>query len=151
MNTYQLQQNRYNALHPGEVVAIFVTEDFLTDKQVKNDNYTNPNSTPILKSNLLWRFTTGLYDYSVMSSTFTDVSAAQSPQTLKVTTSAQDWCGHAWMQLNQRKGSYDMQLHSYFEGEADQNVKGKKGMLEDEILNRIRINLFFFLRIDMPN
>ena len=71
INVYELQQNRYNAVHPGQAVLIFVTEDFLTDKQVKNDNYRNPNSTPILKTNFLNRFTTGLYDYSLMTSVFT--------------------------------------------------------------------------------
>ena len=140
ISRYELQQNRYQATHPGEAVAIFVTEDFLTDKQVKNDNYTNPNSTGVLKTNLIRKFPTGLYDYSVMTSVFTPTDVEQYPQTLKVTTTAQDWCGHAFMQLNFREQQYKMQLRSYFENEADQEKNIGYAMLEDELFNRIRMN-----------
>jgi len=139
---YELEQNRYDAVHPGEAIAIFVTEDFLTDKQVKNDNYTNPNSTPILKLNLLKRFTTGIYDYSIMSSVFTPTKVKEHPQTLKVTTSSQDWCGHAYQQLNYEYDTkqYKSQLHSYFENEADSETSIDYVLLEDELMNRIRMN-----------
>lgn len=137
---YDLQQNRYQATHPGEAVAIFVTEDFLTGKQVKNENYTNPNSTGVLKTNLILKFPTGLYDYSIMTSVFTPTDVQQYPQTLKVTTTAQDWCGHAFMQLNFREQQYQMQLNSYFEKEGDQEKSIDYAILEDELFNRIRMN-----------
>lgn len=140
ISRYDLQQNRYQDVHPGEAVAIFVTEDFLTDKQVKNDNYSNPNSTPVLKTNLLRKFPTGIYDYSIMSSVFTPTKVSEYPQTLKVSTTSQDWCGHAYMQLNYEAGQYHMQLNSYFENEADQEKDVEYAMLEDELFNRIRIN-----------
>ncbi|WP_282774091.1 hypothetical protein [Phaeodactylibacter xiamenensis] len=140
ISRYDLEQNRYQDVHPGEAVAIFVTEDFLTDKQVKNDNYNNPNSTPVLKTNLLRKFPTGIYDYSIMTSVFTPTKVKDYPQTLKVSTTAQDWCGHAYMQLNYEEEQYRMQLHSYFENEADQDKKVGYAMLEDELFNRIRIH-----------
>jgi hypothetical protein len=140
INRYELQQNRYDGIHEGEAVAIFVTEDFLTDKQVKNDNYTNPNSTPILKTNLLRKFPTGLYDYSIMTSVFTPTKVNKHPQTLKVTTTAQDWCGHAFMQVNFQNQQYQMQLRSYFEDEGDQNQTISYAILEDELFNRVRID-----------
>ena len=34
---YELQQVRYGEIHQGDAVLIFVTEDFLKDKQVKYD------------------------------------------------------------------------------------------------------------------
>ncbi len=141
VSRYDLQQNRYRDVHPGEQIMIFVTEDFLTDKQVKNDNYTNPNSTPIIKNNLLRKFTTGLYDYSVMTSVFTPTKVGEFPFTEKVTTSVQDWCGHAFMQINkQDAGGYRMQLFSYFENEGDLNKNVPEAILEDELFNRIRMN-----------
>ena len=140
LSRYELKQNRYNALHPGEVVTIFVTEDFLTDKQVKNDRYTSQNSTPILKLNMVKRFTTGLYDYSMMTSVFTPTKLKEIPQTLKVSFSSQDWCGHAYMQLNYKDGAYKNTLHSYFEGEADKVTNFDYVLLEDEMMNRIRMN-----------
>ena len=37
----------------------------------------------------------------------------------KITTSVQEWCGQAFMQLN-KKNNLSISSHSYFEGEADQ-------------------------------
>ena len=139
INTYELQQARYGELHPGTASVIFVSEDFLTDKQVKNDNYSNPNSTPIIKTNLFRRFVTGIYDYSVMSSVFTPTKTDEQPHTLKVTTSMQDWCGQSFTQLNyDGGGEWNAQLRSYFEAEADQNLSIGADFLEDELFNRIR-------------
>jgi len=140
ISIYELEQNRYQGIHPGQTTLIFVTEDFLTDEQVKNDTYTNPNSTGILKTNLIHRFTTGIYDYSIMTSVFTPVKTRDFPHTLKTTTSSQDWCGQSWMQVNKEGKQYALQQRSYFEKEGDVNVKAPVQMLEDEILNRIRIN-----------
>ena len=67
VNVYELSQNRYKDNHPGQLVSVFVTEDFLTDKQVKNETYTNPKSTWTFKNIQLRKFTTGIYDYSLFS------------------------------------------------------------------------------------
>ncbi len=140
LSTYRLQQARYGELRDGQAVLIQVTEDFLTDEQVKNDTYENPRSAPVLKTNLIKRFTTGLYDYSIMSSVFTPTNAAAQPRTLKVTTSSQDWCGQSFTQLNYDRGaSYNMQLRSYFEREGDVATSLAADFLEDEVFNRIRI------------
>lgn len=140
ISTYKLEQNRYQDLHPGQTTLIFVTEDFLTDEQVKNDTYTQSNSTSVLKTNLINRFTTGIYDYSIMTSVFTPVNTQKFPHTLKTTTSSQDWCGQSWMQVNKKGKQYLVQQRSYFEKEGDRNLEVPVRLLEDEILNRIRIN-----------
>lgn len=141
VNTYELQQPRYGELHPGEVVLLFVTEDFLTDKQVKNDTYRSKASTPIFKTNKLSRFTTGLYDYSMMSSVFTPTQTDKFPHTLKVSSSVQDWCGQTFAQLNYQGGQqWQSQLRSYFEREGDQEQPVKAAWLEDELMNRLRID-----------
>ena len=41
VNVYEVSQNRYQENHSGQLVSVFVTEDFLTDKQVKNEHYVN--------------------------------------------------------------------------------------------------------------
>lgn len=141
LSRYELLQNRYKDQHPGEVVMIFVTEDFLTDKQVKNDNYTNPNSVPILKNNIVKTFPTGIYTYSIMTSVFTPVNTTDQPRTLKVSNSSQEWCGQTYMQVNydERKKTYDFMLHSYFENEADKTGRVQARWMEEEFFNRIRI------------
>lgn len=141
LNTYRLEQNRYQGIHPGQALLIFVSEDFLTDKQVKNDRYQNPNSTKVLKTNAITRFTTGIYDYSIMSSVFTPANTREFPRTLKVAHSSQDWCGQTYAQINlQEGGQYQEQLRSYFENEADQTNSAQADALEDELLNRIRMS-----------
>lgn len=142
VTSYILSQNRYKGVYEGEVILIQVTEDFLTDKHVKNDRYTNKNSAPILKSNLVTKFTTGIYDYSMMSSTFTNVDGSSS---YKVTHSSQDWCGQSWRQINKTKGGYSLSTNSYFESEADNKKSVDDVRLEDELFNQIRI-----LKEDLP-
>jgi hypothetical protein len=142
LTRYELSQNRYQDNHPGEVVMVFVTEDFLTDKQVKNDNYSNPNSIPILKNNIVKTFPTGIYTYNIMTSVFTPVQTGKHPKTLKVSNSSQEWCGQTYMQVNYnaKKDRYDYLLHSYFENEADKTGQVEALILEEELFNRIRIN-----------
>ena len=140
ISVFELQQNRYNETHSGEAVMIFVTEDFLSDKQVKNDTYTSENSIPILKNNQIRRFTTGVYDYSIFTSVFTSVGNLKKPNTLKITTSSQDWCGQSFMQLNAKKDKFEIHQYSYFENEGDKKFKIEKTLSFDEVFNQIRIN-----------
>jgi hypothetical protein len=139
ISRFDLQQHRYRDVHPGEAVLVMVTEDFLTDQQVKNDRYENPNSIPVLKTNLFTRFTTGIYDYSIMTSAFTPVNAAGFPMTLKTTHSSQDWCGQTFMQVNWAGDAYKVQVRSYFESEGDVDTTVAPAVLEDELWNRIRM------------
>ena len=146
LNSYTLEQAQYGALYPGEVVLIFVTEDFRTDTQVKSETPENRDkSVPVLKTNSSKKFATGVYDYSLFTSVFTPVSdgsdrAAAFPNTLKVSTSAQEWCGHSYLQINYRNAGYQVSSKSYFENEVDEQYTLAKVMLEDELWNRIRIN-----------
>lgn len=140
ISSYRLSQNRYRGVHPGEAVLIFVTEDFLVDEQVKDESGGGPASTTVLKTNSLRRFTTGIYDYSIMTSVFTPVEVQTHPYTLKVSTSSQDWCGQTWMQVNREARHYRTSLYSYFESEGDREERVPLTPLEDELYNRIRIN-----------
>jgi hypothetical protein len=140
VNVYEAKQARYQDIHPGKTVLIFVTEDFLTDKQVKNETYTDKASTSVLKTNLIRKFDTGVYDYSIMTSVFTAVDHKAFPHSLKITTSSQDWCGHSFMQLNHEQNKYRVHQYSYFEKEGDQNFTVDDVMNEDEIFNQIRFD-----------
>ena len=137
---YDLQQNRYKDLNEGQLVSIFVTEDFLYDKQVKNDHYKEKKSTPILKNIQNRKFPTGVYDYSLFSSAFTPLDRNKFPKTLKVSGSSQEWCGTTYTQLNYRNKSYVSTLHSYFESEADRKDNFTDGYTEDGLFNVLRMN-----------
>jgi hypothetical protein len=140
VNVYTTAQARYQDIHPGKTVLIFVTEDFLTGKQVKNESYEDKASTSVLKTNLIRKFDTGVYDYSIMTSVFTPVDHEKFPNTLKINMTSQDWCGHSFFQLNHEKGKYRVSQYSYFEKEADEIYSVPDLMTEDELFNQIRFN-----------
>lgn len=139
VSRYQLAQNRYKEVHPGEAVLVFVTEDFLTDKQVKNETNQKRNSTSVLKLNAMERFSTGIYDYSLMSSIFSPADIVKFPHALKITNSNQDWCGQTFMQLNFEKDHFKVETRSYFEKEGDQNFQLPQSWLEQELWTRLRM------------
>lgn len=137
IKTYNLTQSRYGELHKGTATVIFVTEPFLKIKGVKPNGY-NKDQVPVLKMNLLKKFGTGIYPYSMMLSTFT--SLQESTGMVKATASGQEWCGQIFSQMNQRKNKYDVVSYSYFEQEGDTQFTLPTVITEDEIRSRIRID-----------
>ncbi len=142
ISSYNLDQPRYGEMRRGEAVLIFVTEDLSKSKQVKLDNPTDAgdDAVKVMKLNFSKKFSTGIYPYSMMSSVFTPVYGNDHPRTLKVTTSSQEWCGHAFTQINLTEKAYRIQQQSYFESEGDRIINLDPVLLEDEIWNRIRLN-----------
>jgi len=134
LSSYQLTQSRYGAPREGHAVLIYVTEDFLVKEQVKA-NKKSKASQMVLKLNRTKKFNTGIYPYSIMSSVFTQLG--QTKPLAKITTSVQEWCGQAYTQLN-RKERLEISSHSYFEGEADQDLSLRDTLTEDELWNWIR-------------
>lgn len=141
LGRYALRQERYGEIREGDAVLIFVSEDFLPDKQVKADSSdrARTGALPVLKLNLTKKFVTGLYPYSIVTSVFTPLDRSGHPRTLKTSTSVQEWCGHVWLQLNLRGNVYHFTGHSYFESEADRRYELPAVVLEDEIWTRIRL------------
>ncbi len=140
LTRYALEQARYGEIHKGNAVLIFVTEDFLTDKQVKKDFGNSKNYASVLKLNFTKKFYTGVYPYSMMVSVFTPVETRDHPKTLKITSSNQEWCGQTFTQLNLRDGKYRGSLRSYFQDEGDREFDLNAALLEDEVWTRIRLS-----------
>ncbi|WP_290700055.1 septum formation inhibitor Maf [Lacinutrix sp.] len=136
ISSYKLEQSRYGEIRNGSAVLVFVTEPFLPKKQVKAD-YSNPSNINVLKLNRTKNFVTGIYPYSIMQSTFFPIENNQ--HAIKVSSSVQEWCGHAFTQLNNRE-QFEIDAHSYFESEADTNFKLDKALLENEIWTQLRID-----------
>jgi len=135
ITSYKLEQARYGELRDGHSVLIYVTEPFLPKEQVKADQ-NNPENVSVLKLNATKKFLTGIYPYSIMSSTFYPVHDNQ--HAIKTSLSVQEWCGHVYSQINNRN-QFEFTSHSYFEGEADQNFTLEKEVLENEIWTKIRV------------
>jgi hypothetical protein len=136
LTRYALSQSRYGEIREGDAVLIFVTEDFLKDKQVKHDRGPKTNTHSVLKLNFTKKFWTGIYPYSLITSAFSPVDGQP---TVKVSTSAQEWCGHSYSQINFRKNKYNGVLHSYFQSRGDQEFSLKQALLEDEVWSMIRM------------
>ena len=135
ITSYTLEQARYGELREGHAVLVFVTEPFLAGKQVKADD-DDPSNIPVLKLNSTKKYLTGIYPYSIMSSTFYPVYNDQ--HAIKVSNSIQEWCGHVYSQINNRE-QFEFTSHSYFEGEADQEEKLVKSIMENELWNQLRV------------
>ena len=141
ITSYKLEQVRYGELHEGYAVLVFVTEDFSKSNQVKLDDPQNAkgDGVKVLKLNRIKKFDTGIYRYSMMDSVFTPVYIDEHPNTLKVTSSSQEWCGNTFTQLNLDGNGYEVRSFSYFESEGDRKFNLQKEILEDELWARIRL------------
>ena len=143
ISSYDFTINRYDEIRKGDGVFVFVTEDLSKAKQVKLDDAGSAGAdrVPVLKLNALQKFQTGIYDYSLMSSLFTPIDINNYPNSLKETTTVQDWCGHVFTQLNLKGNQYHVKAFSYFETEGDKESDTEGGaLLEDDVFTRLRIS-----------
>jgi hypothetical protein len=120
---YTLTIPRYGQARDGEVVLVTVTEDFDPAQSVKSERRRS-TSVPVLKLNEVRDFQTGVYDYNGLTSVFVPLTGrVPLGQPLKVSFSLQEWCGHAYEQLVRGDDGYARTLHSYFDGEANQQAR----------------------------
>ena len=139
LTRYELRQHRYGDAHDGEAVFIFVTEPFLPDLQVKQEHGEKRDSVSVLKLNAYRRFYTGIYPYTIMTSTFTPVADAGLPS-LKVTNTVQEWCGQVFTQVNRRSDGLHTVRYSYKQDEGDRKLNLKSETLEDGLWAQIRVD-----------
>lgn len=123
---YDLVFPRYGETRRGVAVTVFVTETFANSLRVKSDPGRRPASDefPVMKLNVIEDFSTGIYDYNLLTSAFValaPVNGRPAGAPTKVAFSGQEWCGGVWGQLLFDAGSARWTLHSYFDGEADQS------------------------------
>jgi hypothetical protein len=84
-------------------------------------------------------FQTGIYDYNLLTSTF--LKTEDKFSVAKISFSSQEWCGHVYQQLAPRAGEVVGVSHSYFDGEADADLKlplPAGGVFEEQIPALIR-------------
>lgn len=135
MTSYTLKQSRYGETRTGDAVLIFVSEDLLTTNQVKRERGNAP-ATTVLKMNAVKRFTTGVYDYAMMTSTFTPVDVSGM---LKITFGSQDWCGQSFAQINRRDNAWHLQVRSYFQEPGDLDTQLPMSPIEEEVWSTLRM------------
>lgn len=154
IDRFELHQERYGETHDGDAVFVFVAEPFLKQEQVKYDGPSMlelegkdpaPAKRPasdveqVLKLNAYRRFWTGVYPYTMLTSTFTPTQ--QPAPMVKLAESIQEWCGIVYAQLNLQPGatSYRGAAYSYFQNQGDRTFDVATTNIEDELFARIRL------------
>ncbi|MFK7784071.1 MAG: septum formation inhibitor Maf [Crocinitomicaceae bacterium] len=136
LSSYELSQARYGELHKGTAVLVYVTEPFSKSSNTKADEHRKDN-VQVLKLNRTKKWLTGIYPYSIMSSTFYPLEDGDA--SLKVASSLQEWCGMTYLELRNKK-KFEIDFNSYFEGFSFQNQQVEKELLEDDLWTLIRLN-----------
>ena len=142
ISSYKLTQARYGQLHEGKAVFVYVTEDFSDKDHHKiNDPIAKKDElVPILKLNMTKDFNTGIYPYKLMKSVFSPVDAAKRPHAMRITGSMQEWCGHAFTQIDETETGWEGEIFSYFESEGDHGFTAGKCWSEDELWVLLRLD-----------
>jgi len=143
VSSYEVVQPRYGEMRAGYGVMIFVTEDIHRDTHIKVESPLSAQKRLyVLKLNNVLKFNTGMYDYSVMTSVFSEVEAAEYAFALrKISLSAQEWCGHVFDEVQVRGGRLNGTLNSYFESEGRREYqleRERNFASEDGLLIRMR-------------
>ena len=169
ISSYDAVVPRYGELRKGYAILVFVTEEISRTTRIKVESEAIPpqDRVPVLKLNRVIKFTTGIYDYSIFTSTFSSVGSefgsAPHPNTLqeadsaplpkanreaergrgripfeplKISFSAQEWCGHVFQMLIPQRDQVELTLHSYFQSEGNQQRRIKlpaKAAFEDNL------------------
>lgn len=137
ITSFRLEQARYGEIHEGTAVFVFVTEPFSTTNFTKADT-PNSKNVSVLKLNQTRRFNTGIYPYSIMTSSFFPFK--EGDHSIKVSSSSQEWCGHTYMEvLNQKSKHFQVDVDSYFEGESMEKFSSAVSLMEDDIWTMIRV------------
>lgn len=143
LSGYRARVNRYGEMREAELVLIYVTEPMDRRTWVKDDDAPAEHRVNVLKLNASLKFQTGVYPYSVLTSVFAPVDRyrAEAFSPVKITLSAQEWCGHVFHGVWPGDGRATEQVMSYFAGEGERrgDVPTPAGTLyEDALLIQLR-------------
>ncbi len=143
MSGYHATVPRYGELRNGELVLVYVTEPMDRRTWIKDDDVPAPERVTVLKLNASLKFQTGIYPYSVLTSVFAPIDGYRPERfsPVKVTLTAQEWCGQVFQGVWPGDDRYVEQVFSYFasEGESRDEVPTAPGTLyEDALLIQLR-------------
>lgn len=139
LSSYELSKARYGEIHSGEAVLVFVVEPFLPKEQVKSDGVkTNEKPERVMKLINSQKFYTGVYPYSIMTSSFYPLNINREG-VLKISMTSQDWCGQVYSQINKRNDFMELQRFSYFQKEGDVDLQLENGLMEEELFTKVRL------------
>jgi len=143
MSSYDAVVSRYGDPRPAELVLVYVTEPMDRRTWIKDDDVGGADRVEVLKLNVSLKFQTGIYPYSILTSVFAPVDAWRSERfsPVKISLSAQEWCGHVFHAVWPGADRFVERRFSYFadEGERTSAVPLTGDVLfEDALLVQLR-------------
>lgn len=143
LNGYRAVVPRYGEPRNAELVLVYVTEPMNRQTWIKDDDARGDDRVGVMKVNVSLKFTTGVYPYSVLTSVFSPYGdwGRERLSPVKITLTAQEWCGHVFHGVWPGEDRAASQLFSYFaqEGEVREEITTGPGALyEDALLIQLR-------------
>ncbi len=143
LSAYEVETPRYGKIRRGEVVLVYVTEPMNRNTWIKDDDAEPRQRVDVIKLNITLRFLTGIYPYSVMTSVFSPIDDWQGHRfsPVKVSMTAQEWCGHVFQSLWPSPGKFRSQIFSYFASEGERAMTKDvptDTLYEDALLIQLR-------------
>lgn len=143
MSGYRIVTPRYGEDRVGELALIYVTEPHDRRRWIKDDDVAGPHRVEVMKLNASLKFQTGVYPYSVLTGVFAPVADWGRPRftPVKLTFSAQEWCGSVRREVWPGDRGFRSLLLSYFAGEGERvrEVAAPDDLLwEDALLIQLR-------------
>jgi len=143
LSAYRVEMPRYGKVRKAEIVLVYVTEPMNRESWIKDDDAKAHQRVDVIKLNVSLRFLTGIYPYSVMTSVFSPIDAWPGHRfsPIKVSMTAQEWCGHVFQSIWPSDGMFRSRIASYFasEGEGTATTEVPANTLyEDALLIQLR-------------
>jgi hypothetical protein len=143
LSGYRMRVTRYGAPREAELALIYVTEPHDRRTWIKDDDVGAPHRVEVLKLNQMVEFLTGIYPYSVMTSTFAPVEpfGDERFQPVRIVHQVQEWCGAYSRLIWPGPERFRSLRLSYFAhgGERIREVDAPPGTLyEDALLVQLR-------------
>jgi len=143
LSGYRMTVQRYGQPREAELHLTYVTEPHDRRTWIKDDDVEDPHRVNVMKLNLNLEFLTGIYPYSVMTSTFAPVDRYRTEPfaPVRIVHAVQEWCGaYSHLVWPGSEGFRSLRL-SYFaqEGERLSQVEAGEGAIyEDALLVQLR-------------
>lgn len=143
LSGYEMTVARYGAPREAVTTLIYVTEPHDRNTWIKDDGAESPDRVEVLKLIRSTHFLTGIYPYSVMSSTFAPVAdwGTARFQPTRINLDVQEWCGSVSQRVWPGPGRVRSLRLSYFADEGESLVEAvvPEGTLyEDALLIQLR-------------
>ncbi len=131
---------RYGTPRAASLEVVTVREHFHPEKLVKTRPGKGENVLPVMKTNMMRRVRTGVYEYVQMASVFQN---RENGRLLKLSCVSAEWCGNSFALYESRGEGGRLVLSNYMDdrGTSILEIQAGKAIFHEELLPWLRQNL----------